>query len=232
MSRRFYYFMTRKAAFAVGMCSTVKRYEAQKQIGKICRKSFKKEIVKNQINNVEFMNSLKERRKSNIGLYMPGHNNYSFSTLNKPNFIHMNQSNGILKSKTEDVLIELEHRDKINQDMRYYNMMQNFTELNKVSKANRSNTLPVLNYESGIVGGGSECYNKSDEILKSIKKINNGVKHLLSRDNETSNVIANEWKLIGIIMDRLIFWTFFTITICSSSFLLIILPVLKHYDII
>lgn len=145
MSRRLYFFMTRKAAYAVGMGSTVKRFEAQKQIGKNrmnlrCRKAYKNETV--HINNVE---------------------------LNNPQ-----------------------------------------TNLHQIR----------------------ECCNKNDKILKSIKKINNGLRHLLSRENEASNVIASEWKLIGIIMDRLIFWTFFNITVCSASFLLIILPILKHLDLI
>ncbi len=229
MSRRFYYFMTRKAAFVVGMCSTVKRYEAQKQIGKIYRKTNKKETIKNQTNNM-FFNSSKDRQKSNIGLHMPRQkNNNSHLTSHQQSYI--NKPNGMLKSKTEDH-IELERCDKTNKEIRYYNMIQNLSDLNTLSKANRSNTLPMLNYEYDVVGEGSEYFYKNDEILRNIKKINNGVKHLLGRENENSNVIANEWKLIGIIMDRLIFWTFFTITICSSSFLLIILPVLKHYDFI
>ena len=92
----------------------------------------------------------------------------------------------------------------------------------------RSATLPVLNYETDTPGG---CTN-SDELARNLKKINNGIKHLLSRESEASNLVANEWKLIGIIMDRLLFWTFFTITVSSSCFLLIVLPVLKHQDLI
>lgn len=54
---------------------------------------------------------------------------------------------------------------------------------------------------------------------------------------EKLNFTANEnkqteWKLIALIIDRLLFWGFTIMTLISSLLLLIILPVLKHYDII
>ena len=177
-------------------------------------------IATKKQNNINKHNKIKNTTINN------NNNNYYNSYKN-----YINKPNGMLKSKTEDH-IELERCAKTNKEIRYYNMIQNLSDLNTLSKANRSNTLPMLNYEYDVVGEGSEYFYKNDEILRNIKKINNGIKQLLGRENENSNVIANEWKLIGIIMDRLIFWTFFTITICSSSFLLIILPVLKHYDFI
>ena len=44
--------------------------------------------------------------------------------------------------------------------------------------------------------------------------------------------IRNEWKLVALIVDRFLFWVFSSLTIISSIFLLIVIPVLKNLNII
>ena len=40
---------------------------------------------------------------------------------------------------------------------------------------------------------------------------------------------ADEWKLIGIIIDRILFWFFTILTFLPTVVLLIILPVMKNH---
>ena len=197
--------MTRKAAFLVGMTSTVKRYEQRI----IHQKVYKKDP---HTNNVQFINSFKDRSKAKL-LY----NGYASSNQFKDS---AQNHHGLLKSQTDDFLTDKEikvrkyrpHEIKRRNDSVSYDMKR---------------SLPVLNYET-------DTFNfKHDELLKNMKKINATVKLLLNKDKEEKNsAIVNEWKLIGIIMDRLLFWMFFSITFSSSSILLIILPILKHTDTI
>lgn len=48
--------------------------------------------------------------------------------------------------------------------------------------------------------------------------------------NELDRVAC--WKLIGLIMDRLLFWIFFPINLFTSMYLLVLLPILKRSDFI
>ncbi|CAF1557690.1 unnamed protein product [Adineta ricciae] len=56
------------------------------------------------------------------------------------------------------------------------------------------------------------------------------LKRLIDRQKqeEERNEIVNEWKLMALIMDRLLFWIFTTLTILSTIFSLIIIPWLKN----
>ena len=40
--------------------------------------------------------------------------------------------------------------------------------------------------------------------------------------------MINEWKLTALIMDRLLFWLFSSLTVLSTAFRLIIIPCLKN----
>ena len=44
--------------------------------------------------------------------------------------------------------------------------------------------------------------------------------------------IINEWKLVALIVDRVLFWVFTVLTVVSSIFLLVIIPVLKNMNFI
>lgn len=58
-------------------------------------------------------------------------------------------------------------------------------------------------------------------------------KHLKSlidkqKQEQDRNEIVNEWKLMALIMDRLLFWIFTALTLISSVLCLIIVPYLKN----
>ncbi|CAF0938516.1 unnamed protein product [Rotaria sordida] len=56
------------------------------------------------------------------------------------------------------------------------------------------------------------------------------LKHLMDKQKheEDRNEIINEWKLMALIMDRLLFWLFASLTILSTVLCLIIIPCLKN----
>jgi hypothetical protein len=56
------------------------------------------------------------------------------------------------------------------------------------------------------------------------------LKHLITKqkNEEDRNEIINEWKLMALIMDRLFFWLFASLTLLSTLFCLIIIPYLKN----
>ena len=163
MSRSFYHFMTRKAAFMVGMSDTVKRYEHQTKINQD-NKAFK-------------------------------------------------------KKKTQDVKLT----ETIDKNEKSYQGDENH------ERTQCKNNI----YQHLIISHkNSNHHHKDDELTKNIKKLRTEVKTLLSKDSEESNLVSNEWKLVALIVDRLLFWLFFIVTLSSSTFLLLILPVLKHKDII
>jgi hypothetical protein len=56
------------------------------------------------------------------------------------------------------------------------------------------------------------------------------LKHLINKQKheEDRNEIINEWKLMALIMDRLLFWLFAFFTVLSTVLCLIIIPLLKN----
>ncbi|CAF1092032.1 unnamed protein product [Rotaria sp. Silwood1] len=60
------------------------------------------------------------------------------------------------------------------------------------------------------------------------------LKHLIDKQKreEERNEIINEWKLMALIMDRLLFWLFTFLTILSTLLCLIIIPCLKNIGFI
>jgi hypothetical protein len=60
------------------------------------------------------------------------------------------------------------------------------------------------------------------------------LKHLINKQQheEDRNEIISEWKLMALIMDRLLFWLFALLTILSTVLCLIIIPCLKNADYI
>jgi len=56
------------------------------------------------------------------------------------------------------------------------------------------------------------------------------LKHLINKQKheEDRNEVINEWKLMAIIMDRLLFWLFTFFTVLSTVLCLIIIPFLKN----
>jgi hypothetical protein len=56
------------------------------------------------------------------------------------------------------------------------------------------------------------------------------LKHLINKQKleEDRNEIINEWKLMALIMDRLLFWLFSSFTVLSTLICLILIPFLKN----
>ena len=56
------------------------------------------------------------------------------------------------------------------------------------------------------------------------------LKHLINKqkNEDDRNEIINEWKLMALIMDRLLFWLFTSLTMLSTLFCLILIPYLKN----
>ena len=56
------------------------------------------------------------------------------------------------------------------------------------------------------------------------------LKHLIEKqkNEEERNELINEWKLMALIMDRLLFWLFTFFTVLSTVLCLIIIPCLKN----
>jgi nicotinic acetylcholine receptor len=55
---------------------------------------------------------------------------------------------------------------------------------------------------------------------------------LRQQEEERVTSIKNEWKLIALIVDRVLFWVFTVLTFVSSVVLLVVIPVLKNRDVI
>ena len=49
---------------------------------------------------------------------------------------------------------------------------------------------------------------------------------------KTKQQIICEWRLVGLILDRLFFWIFFIFSVFSTLFLLLIVPILKNNNIL
>ena len=51
-------------------------------------------------------------------------------------------------------------------------------------------------------------------------------------DDDKKNIIKNEWKLIALIVDRVLFWVFSVLILVSSVAILFVVPLLKNANII
>jgi hypothetical protein len=72
------------------------------------------------------------------------------------------------------------------------------------------------------------------ELRDTIEVFSANIKHhLLKKEQEERvNVIKNEWKLIALIVDRVLFWVFSFLTVVSSVVLLVVIPILKNRNVI
>lgn len=72
------------------------------------------------------------------------------------------------------------------------------------------------------------------DLIETVEIFSKNLKEYLSRqDQDTERSCSqNEWKLIALVVDRVLFWTFFILTFVSTIFLLIIVPILKNRNFI
>ncbi len=86
---------------------------------------------------------------------------------------------------------------------------------------------PFSSSSSEIPFNYSSHYNLFNSNMYLLEK---HLKRLINKQKyeEDRNEIINEWKLMALIMDRLLFWLFAALTILSTVLCLIIIPFLKN----
>ena len=73
-----------------------------------------------------------------------------------------------------------------------------------------------------------------NRYIESLEIFSKSLKNYLKRQecDQAKDELQNEWKLVALIVDRLLFWLFTLLTMISSFILLLILPILKNRDMI
>lgn len=62
-----------------------------------------------------------------------------------------------------------------------------------------------------------------EELLSSIRTLINKQEEV-----EAQNNLVAEWRLVAQVVDRILFWCFFSFTFCSSALILVVLPIYKR----
>ena len=77
------------------------------------------------------------------------------------------------------------------------------------------------------LNGNERVWKKHYETLQLPSKLNDAIE-----SDKKRLKINSEWKLVAMILDRLLFWIFFVVTTLSSSILLLVFPILKNKDLL
>lgn len=154
--------------------------------------------------------SLLKNRQNKIVTSSPG------PKRQKPNGSPSN-SNGIVCEKSKSKLNDRFLKANLNEVKGREKMVQ-FYSLRRPSVSNIN-----------IISEGSQ----SKKVLKGINKLRSDVKYLISKESNFEYTrISDEWKLVGLIVDRVLFWSFFFMIFVSTTGLLIVIPVLKNREFI
>lgn len=239
LPRKFYYFMTKKVAFYVGMNSTVRRYESMDQKDKNDRN--KNDHIKSAILNcndevLSLKNSLciikddsikKNCRCNSLSTCIF----YDHSELNKKSSENLQKSiqNTLKKSITSD-------NENINN---FSTMNKQPSNLNEISESSTSLS-SRKKHQSFMIPISSMCIECSrvkqinKEHIDSLNIFSKYLKEFIKKDDLSchNNNLQNEWKLVALIVDRVLFWLFSILTIVSSVILLLVLPILKNRELI
>ena len=86
----------------------------------------------------------------------------------------------------------------------------------------------------------SECMKSQNnfppnkEYIETIDIFTKHLKEYLKKEdsNRVNSNLQNEWKLVALIVDRVLFWLFSVLTVVSTVILLLILPILKNRELI
>ncbi len=118
-----------------------------------------------------------------------------------------------------DFIKSVKHNNKLKQPV---NLGCSTSKIN-----NTNNHFSILNHTHTT---------RMNHYLHNIKKINTDEKCMKRAIGKSTTdnikIIETEWKLIGLIVDRLFFWLISFCCIVSTVVLLLILPVLKHKDLL
>ena len=130
------------------------------------------------------------------------------------------------------------HHDFVNRQYRHelkkcrFSIMSNLNQANQLcdhEQERRSKSGVVLPMAQSSCSVNCE----KDHLGRSIRRLNNDVVKLIAKKAASEeSAVASEWKLIGLIVDRVLFWSFSTSCTFCSIFLLVVLPILKNRDII
>ena len=247
MSRGFYTFVTRKIGCVVGLSSLVKQYEQEFYKNTQSKSAFAQDQHHKVITKNEFLNSFKEHKQkkfyeSNINLYTKPFYPDDFTSRMRQHLIDDSYLNSKC-SASNAKKFQSNNRAKTLSNLNATRRLATFSsfhydqDLNSDEEEDLNQSKTMLSQSKAcakcVGGGGGAAGNcHSEHVIKSLKKINNNVKILINKSNELNTRSINEWKLVALIIDRLVFWLFAFVTMCSSIFLLIILPILKHRDFI
>ena len=80
---------------------------------------------------------------------------------------------------------------------------------------------------SANLNSNDRVWKKQYETLNLPVKLNDAIE-----SDKQNQKINNEWKLVAMSLDRLLFWIFFVFTTLSSSILLLVFPILKNKDLL
>jgi hypothetical protein len=244
MSRRFYFFMTRRIGFFIGMKKTIERYEASHMMSE----RHVKMMLKNRHRASFYQSTVIEDELANLKTY----------------WIDNRQSRAVnidAKSTTHTSCWSCKRMDESVEQLETQNATsKNKTNLKWKVTSSQSNHVKSSNsnhLESVSTLGNTQCSickhhthrsrtpqqnaahwtpfpEQADRLIESIKIFNKNLKSFLNKQELTSlrENIQTEWKLIALIVDRLLFWIFMFLTVVSSVCLLIVIPVLKNRNLI
>jgi len=238
MSRRFYFFMTRRIGFLIGMKKTIERYEASHMMSE----RHVKLMLKSRHRASFYQSTVIEDELANLKTYwIDNHANQTKSTAT---------SISCLSCKRNDKSVE--RFPTPNPSSNKNDLKRKETSCQSTSRGRSCNR-----FESVSALGNTQCSickhihrsasnnnthstasspfpEQADRLIESIRIFNKNLKSFLNKQELTSlrENIQTEWKLIALIVDRLLFWIFMLLTVVSSVCLLIVVPVLKNRNLI
>jgi hypothetical protein len=240
LPRKFYYIMTKNVAFYVGMSSTVKRYESIEPSEKKNLNN-KNEIIKSAILNcndevLSLKNNLNIIKEDKMKKNCRCHSLstcifYDHSEINKRSSesIQQNFVNNFKQSITSD-------NDNLNNTSFLIKQQGNLNEISKssTSLSSRKRHQSYMIPHSSMCDECNRMYQMNKEHIESLNIFSRHLKEYIKKDNLNfhNNNLQNEWKLVALIVDRVLFWLFSILTIVSSVILLLILPILKNRELI
>ena len=90
--------------------------------------------------------------------------------------------------------------------------------------------IPQQSHPLSLRSENVECQTNAELFNSNMYLLEQHLKHLIDKQkaDDDKNEIINEWKLMALIMDRILFWLFAFLTIISTLICLIIIPCLKN----
>ncbi|CAF0749300.1 unnamed protein product [Brachionus calyciflorus] len=252
MPNKFYNFMTKKVAYWVCMNGTVLLYERN-------RKKSNRNLEKEDNENITSVNIKSNEKKKRVNRNVcccckTNDEIHNFSN-SKSGIILL--ENGRLENLYETKLNELNNKKVKNKLLNskqkanstdsddYFEIIKNRFDSKELQKTKS----PLIKISTDKLNDQNQnmykckcnlCQTKElnnkkrkykKDLIETIELFSNNLKDYLSKDyGQTNN--TNEWKLIALIIDRVLFWIFTFLTVVSTLILLVVIPVLKNRNIL